>query len=61
MGVSEVQIFDATGRKVREISLLPFDFLLKGEWDSRDEGGKMLPPGIYFIKLGSGNSSRMLK
>jgi hypothetical protein len=62
-GGGGLKIYDISGRMVREISLLPFSFLLgaKAIWDSRDEGGKLLPPGIYFIKLESGNSSRMLK
>jgi hypothetical protein len=58
----ELQIFDVTGRKVREISLLPsrpvrescsngVNFSLGVTWDGCDDAGQVLPPGIYFLKL----------
>jgi hypothetical protein len=46
-----LEIFDVSGRRVREISPFPFNFSLAVTWDGRDEAGKAAPPGIYFIKL----------
>jgi uncharacterized delta-60 repeat protein len=50
-GISELQIFDVSGRKVREISLLTFHFSLGVTWDGRDDDGKRVPEGIYFCTL----------
>jgi phosphatidylserine/phosphatidylglycerophosphate/cardiolipin synthase-like enzyme len=61
IGVSELQIFDISGRKVREISLLPFSFLLgaKATWDGRDNNGEVVPAGVYFVRLFTLNSTRI--
>ncbi len=49
----EIQIIDVTGRRVRDFILYPSSFILpaKLEWDGRDENGRALPPGIYFLTL----------
>jgi hypothetical protein len=47
---SDLCIYDVAGRKVREISLLPFNLSLTAYWDGRDEEGKMVKPGVYFIR-----------
>lgn len=59
----ELKIFDAAGRKVREISLLPLNFSLgaKATWDGRDDSGRKLPGGIYFCRLETGNHSQTCK
>jgi hypothetical protein len=51
----EIQIFDVSGRTVRELLLpTPCSLLPAGiTWDGRDDAGKVLPPGIYFIVLNS--------
>jgi hypothetical protein len=58
-----IQIFDISGRKVREISLLPFSFLLgaKTTWNGRDDEGRALPPGIYFIAVGGQIEKKIVK
>jgi len=56
-----VSIYDALGRRVREISLLPFNFRLGATWDGRDKAGKALPPGIYFLKLNSKPVGKVVK
>jgi hypothetical protein len=54
IGESEIQIYDISGRRVREISLLPFNFSLGVTWDGADDDGVMVTPGVYFLKLNVG-------
>lgn len=44
-------IYDASGRLVRNLSLLTSDFSLSTSvlWDGRDAAGHLLAPGVYFI------------
>ncbi len=58
-----LQIFDVTGRRVREFILYPSSFILpaKLEWDGRDEAGMVLPPGIYFLKLNGKPVGKVVK
>jgi hypothetical protein len=60
-GISELRIFDVTGRRVREISFLPFDFSLGAIWDGRDNAEQVLPPGIYFLKLNDKPVGKVVK
>ena len=54
-GVSGVvEVFDVAGRRVR---------ILAGEaeptsWDGRDDGGRDLPPGVYFLRGTGGSEAR---
>jgi hypothetical protein len=52
IGESEIKIYDVSGRLVRKISLLPFDFSLgaKTAWDGRNDSGEEVSPGVYFIR-----------
>jgi hypothetical protein len=52
----ELLIYDVSGRRVREISLVPFSFSLGGkvEWDGRDNAGQRVAPGVYFAGLTAG-------
>jgi hypothetical protein len=56
-----LKIYDASGRRVSEISLLPFNFSLGVTWDGRDEAGNVLPPGIYFLKLNGKPVGKVVK
>ena len=56
-----LQIYDVTGRKVREISLLPFNFSLGATWDGKDDHGRRLPSGIYYCRLSQGNRTETRK
>jgi hypothetical protein len=58
---SELKIFDLTGRRVREISLLPFNFSLEVTWDGKDGNGINVPGGIYLVRLQTGNHTSMHK
>lgn len=55
-GEGEIEIFDVTGRKVRELLLYPSSFILPAslEWDGRDDAGHRVVPGVYFVKFGAG-------
>jgi hypothetical protein len=57
IGESVIQVFDVTGREVRQISLLPFSFSLgaKATWDGRDGDGQIVNDGIYFIRVETDN------
>lgn len=51
-GVVEIGIWDASGRKVRSLAN---EFVTKGRysvsWNGKDEKGRALPAGIYFVRL----------
>jgi flagellar hook assembly protein FlgD len=60
-----LDLFDATGRRVRN---LVSGTLTAGahevEWDGRDDGGSDLPQGVYFYRLRMGGveeSSRIVR
>ncbi|MCA9759490.1 MAG: T9SS type A sorting domain-containing protein, partial [Candidatus Eisenbacteria bacterium] len=48
----ELDIYDASGRRIRHF---PHEARLAGsatvEWDGRDDGGELLPPGVYFYRI----------
>jgi hypothetical protein len=67
IGESEIHIYDSAGRRVRKISLFPscsvresfsngvnISLGAKATWDGTDEKGTLLPSGVYFYKLISG-------
>jgi hypothetical protein len=51
IGETVIHIYNVSGRRVREMSLVTCNLLAGATWDGRDEAGKVLPPGIYFLKL----------
>jgi len=55
---SLVRVSDATGRRVRELRLSP-----SGEavWDGRDQCGRRLPAGAYFIEARAGAQRRVVQ
>lgn len=49
-----LQIYDATGRLVRDFSCLTFNVKnLTVLWNGTDDSGNKLPPGVYFVRLHS--------
>jgi len=46
-GDGRVQVFDATGRLVREVASTSGE----AQWDGRDSHGKEAAPGVYFLAL----------
>jgi hypothetical protein len=63
IGETAIHIYDVSGRRVREISLLPFSFLLgaKATWDGCDENGNVVAPGVYFLKLNNKPVGKVVK
>jgi hypothetical protein len=54
---TQIRIYDATGRLVKQFTQLLNDQLLNNQivWDGTDDNGNCLPQGIYFLKLDCGN------
>jgi len=46
-GAGRVEIADASGRRVRAVTL---EAGATFEWDGRDASGRGLPPGLYFVR-----------
>jgi hypothetical protein len=55
-GQNLLRIYDASGRKIREISLGA-----KATWDGRDEDGDVVRAGIYFIKVDEFAPEKVIK
>lgn len=55
-GMSEMKILDATGRVVKRFSLHTAYSLLPTRitWDGRDDAGRDIAPGVYFVRLNTG-------
>ena len=49
-----IRLFDLNGRRVRDLPLGP-EASGVATWDGRDEGGRLVPAGIYFARLTSGS------
>ena len=49
--IQNLWIYDTSGRRIRSFSLVPGNSELATAvmWDGRDEQGKEVPPGIYFL------------
>lgn len=63
-GSADLALFDASGRKVREMQAIPSgsDGLGRFAWDGLDGSGRMLPGGIYFGTVrGSDGQGTMLR
>jgi hypothetical protein len=58
LGEARVNVYDASGRLVRELGRGPADGgLTIWEWDGRDAGGRKVGGGIYFARLAGGRSA----
>ncbi len=53
-----IEIFDVTGRRVRSIEVSGSG---TSSWDFRDTSGKMVSPGIYFVRLEGKNITQTVK
>jgi len=61
-GPARLMVYDVQGRAVRRMldAALPAGSH-RVIWDGRDDGGRMLPTGIYFYRLESGSRSQVRK
>ena len=61
----ELRIFDATGRLVRAFPIINLcnsdKSVVSVYWDGKDEKGRKMSDGIYFVRLESGGSSQTQK
>ena len=55
--VTELKIYDATGRLIKSFSHVTNQIFDQVVWDGRDDAGKKLPSGVYFLKLVTGDYS----
>jgi hypothetical protein len=57
-GSLDVQVFDVAGRRVRRFGGGMVDAgPARVTWDGRDDSGRTLPAGVYFVKVQSGKST----
>ena len=56
----EVSVFDALGRKLRDLAPPP-EGSVYVVWDGRDEGGRIVAPGVYFAHISAGEHLRIRK
>ena len=60
---AQLQVYDAAGRLVRDLSsqLSDIGYPSSVTWDGRDESGRTLPSGIYFVQFRAGNFEQVEK
>jgi hypothetical protein len=54
VGAEEIRVHDVTGRTVRQLAL-GAGWSGSVQWDGRDEGGDLVPAGLYFARLKGGS------
>jgi uncharacterized delta-60 repeat protein len=52
-GETVIQIYDVSGRMVRDFVLYPSSFILGVTWDGTDDFGNLLPGGVYYLIFGT--------
>jgi flagellar hook assembly protein FlgD len=52
---TELKIYDATGRLIKSFSHVTNQIFDQVVWDGRDDAGKKLPSGVYFLKFQAGD------
>jgi len=58
---ARLDIYDAVGRLVKSFRFSPNVVRSTLSWDGRDESGKYLPSGIYFVQFVAGGSKQIKK
>ena len=59
-GQVDVAVIDAAGRRVRELASAPFTAgAHELTWDGRDDRGGPTAPGVYFVRIESGGTTRV--
>jgi flagellar hook assembly protein FlgD len=60
---ARVRVFDVSGRLVKELvdGKVPTGELQQVTWDGKDEKGKRVSSGIYYVRLESRSEGRTVK
>ena len=59
---TDVSIYDAAGRLVRHVTRGRFAGATRiTQWNGRDEGGELVPSGVYFVRLQNGLTEQTRK
>lgn len=59
-GKADVAVIDAAGRKVRGLASAVFKAgAHQLAWDGRDDRGRLTGPGVYFVRIESGTTTRV--
>jgi len=56
-GSSHVHIFDVAGRRIRTVTVLDGTIT----WNGKDDAGRNVPAGVYWVRVSDGNSTRAQK
>ncbi|MCB1150966.1 T9SS type A sorting domain-containing protein [bacterium] len=51
---TDMAVYDASGRLVRRLDVSSAGGMASVSWDGRDDGGRALPSGIYFVRAAQG-------
>jgi flagellar hook assembly protein FlgD len=55
---SHLAVFDVAGRRIRKLEIESARaYSGQVRWDGRDEEGRDVPPGTYFLRLTSDNGA----
>jgi hypothetical protein len=59
-GPSVLALFDIGGRKIRTLALPPSSEKMRSiVWDGREDSGRAVAPGTYFLRLTSGSGAEV--
>jgi hypothetical protein len=57
---AELKVYDVTGRLVKQFALPSREALNQIIWDGIDDQGRVVPQGVYFLRVDNPNSGGML-
>jgi hypothetical protein len=58
----DVSVYDVAGRRIRDLNRsTEFTSVLTLRWDGRDQNGRSVPSGVYFIKASAGELAGVTK
>ena len=59
-GGSQARLYDLAGREVARIAMSAVSNGWSADWQARDHDGRALPPGLYLVRGGRGDSKRII-
>jgi len=61
-GPADVTLYDVIGRRVRTVSRGSYEAgFQETVWDGRDDGGRLVSAGVYFLRVATAGNTRTLK